>query len=433
MNTSYIEQKGELYYRLKWLMFGRVVFTSLLLGSMTILQISQSQGPQDNPLLILYGLISGIFLLSFFYTLLLNKVTYELSFAFIQISIDTLIVTLIIIVTGGFSSIFSFLYLVVIIYSSMLLYRKGSMIMAAFCSIQYGLMVDLEYYGIFKPFVIDGGIDAVNYPWTQVIYKVLITMVACFAVAFLSSLLAEQARKTKKDLLAMEEHVKRVEKMAAAGELGAGLAHEIKNPLASLTGSIQILKEEIDYDQKHDRLMKIVLREADRLSALVSNFLLFAKPPAGKIEPIELERALSEIIELFEKDENCSSRISIKKATIPNIWIGMDTEQFRQILWNLLLNSAEAIEGTRNIEIEMYLLKNRYVGIDIKDNGCGMTRETMTSMFDPFFTTKPNGTGLGLSIVHRILESYDNWLNVESDINGGTIFTMKLRRINPPT
>ena len=105
----------------------------------------------------------------------------------------------------------------------------------------------------------------------------MITMIACFAVAFLSSLLAEQARKTKKDLLAMEEHVKRVEKMAAAGELGAGLAHEIKNPLASLTGSIQILKEEISYDQKHDRLMQIVLREADRLSSLVNNFLLFAK------------------------------------------------------------------------------------------------------------------------------------------------------------
>jgi len=433
MNTYSVEQKGELYYRLKWLMFGRVVFTSLLLGSMTILQISESPGPKDNPLLILYGLISGIFLLSFFYTLLLNRIKRELTFASIQISIDTLIVTLIIIVTGGFSSIFSFLYLVVIIYSSMLLYRKGSMIMAAFCSIQYGLMVDLEFYGIFKPFVIEGGIDAINYTWTHVIYKVLITMVGCFAVAFLSSLLAEQARKTKKDLMAMEEHVKRVEKMAAAGELGAGLAHEIKNPLASLAGSIQILKEEINYDQNHDRLMNIILREADRLSSLVNNFLLFAKPPTGKIESIELEKALSEVTELFEKDESCSNRIYIKKITIPNIWISMDTEQFRQILWNLLLNSAEAIQETGNIVIEMYLLKNKYVGIDIKDDGCGMTRDTMDSIFDPFFTTKPNGTGLGLSIVHRILEAYDNWLNVESDPNMGTTFTMKLRRIDPPT
>ena len=81
----------------------------------------------------------------------------------------------------------------------------------------------------------------------------------------------------------------------------------------------------------------------------------------------------------------------------------------------------------------MYLLKNRYVGIDIKDDGCGMTRETMASIFDPFYTTKSNGTGLGLSIVHRILESYNNWLNVDSDVKKGTTFTMKLRRIDPPT
>jgi len=432
MNTTVSEQKGELYFRLKWLMLGRVVFTSLLLGSMTILQISESPASKDNPLLILYGLIAGIFLLSFFYTLLLNRVKRELTFAYLQIGIDTFIVTLIIIVTGGFSSIFSFLYLVVIIYSSMLLYRKGSMVMAAFCTIQYGLMVDFEYYGLFKPFIIEGGLDAANYAWTHVLYKVLITMVACFAVAFLSSLLAEQARKTKKELLAMEEHVKRVEKMAAAGELGAGLAHEIKNPLASLTGSIQILKEEIDYNQKHDRLMQIVLREADRLSSLVNNFLLFAKPPAGRMEPIELEKAVLEIVELFEKDES-SRRISIIKSTIPDIWINMDTEQFRQILWNLLLNSAEAIQDTGTVEIKMYLLKNKYVGIDIIDDGCGMDRETMKSIFDPFFTTKSNGTGLGLSIVHRILESYDNWLNVESRMNHGSTFTMKLRRIDPPT
>lgn len=433
MNTPSVEQKSELYYRLKWLMFGRVVFTSLLLGSMTILQLSESPKAKDKSLLILYGLISGIFLLSFFYTLLLNRIKRERYFTYLQISIDTLIVTLIIIVTGGFSSIFSFLYLVVIIYSSILLYRKGSIIMASLCSIQYGLMVDLEYYGIFNPFVIESGINAIDYAWTHVLYKVLITMFGCFAVAFLSSLLAEQARKTKKELMAMEEHVKRVEKMAAAGELGAGLAHEIKNPLASLTGSIQILKDEIRYDLKHDRLMRIVLREADRLSSLVNNFLLFAKPPAGKIEPIEMEKAILEVIELFEKDQSCSGRINIEKTTIPDIWIGMDIEQFRQILWNLLLNAAEAIHESGNIEIKMYPLKNKYIGIDISDDGCGMTNETLASIFDPFFTTKSNGTGLGLSIVHRILESYDNWLNVESTVNKGTRFTLKLHRIDAPT
>ena len=119
-------------------------------------------------------------------------------------------------------------------------------------------------------------------------------MIACFAVAFLSTLLSEQTRKTKKELQTMEHHVKRVEKMALIGEMAAGLAHEIKNPLASLTGSIQLLKEDMRYDPDHDRLMQIILREADRLSSLASNFLFYARPPAGKVESIELGEVLLE-------------------------------------------------------------------------------------------------------------------------------------------
>ena len=110
----------------------------------------------------------------------------------------------------------------------------------------------------------------------------------------------------------MENHVKRVEKMAAVGEMAAGLAHEIKNPLASLTGSIQLLKEEIQYDSDHDRLMQIILREADRLSSLANNFLLYARPPAGKVEAIDLEKVLIETAELFEK----SQLVSVGKGAV---------------------------------------------------------------------------------------------------------------------
>jgi len=104
----------------------------------------------------------------------------------------------------------------------------------------------------------------------------------------------------------------------------------------------------------------------------------------------------------------------------------------RQVLWNLLLNAAEAIEGEGLIEIKTYPLKHNYVGVDITDNGCGMSRDVVKSIFDPFFTTKSDGTGLGLSIVHSILESYNFWLDVESKMGKGTTFTLKLKRINPP-
>jgi len=415
-------------------MFSRVLFTSLLLGSTIILQLSESPSPLAPPLLLLYGLIAGIFLLSFAYALVLRSGKREIFFTYIQISVDTVIVSLIIYVTGCFSSIFSFLYLVVIIYSSMLLFRKGSMIMASFCSIQYGFIIDLEYYGILKPFVWTGAnLTAADYAGSHVLYKIFITMVACFAVAFLSSLLSEQERKTKRELVAMEDHVKRVDKLAAVGEMAAGLAHEIKNPLASLTGSIQLLKEDIRYNAEHDRLMQIVLREADRLSSLVSSFLLFARPPAGKPEPIELERAVTETVELFERDTKGARDITITKEMVSGLWVQIDAAHLRQILWNLFLNAAEAIEGAGHINIKLYPVKNRFANIEISDDGCGMTKMTIQSIFDPFFTTKQGGTGLGLSIVHTILESYNSWLEVDSKTNLGTTVTINFKRINPPT
>ena len=433
MPDTLLNPENEYQHRLKWLMFFRVLFTSLLLGSTIILQLVENPSPLAKPILVLYGLIAAVFLLSFIYAIILPRLKRSQFFAFIQIGIDTLVVTLIIFVTGSFASIFSFLYLVVIIYSSMLLYRRGTMVIAVLCSIQYGIMVDLEYFGIINPFFMEGSVTAIDYPWSHVIFKVMIIMVACFAVAFLSSLLSEQVRKTKKELMALEERVKRVEKLAYMGQMAAGMAHEIKNPLAALAGSIQILKKESRFNPEHDKLMQIVLRETDRLSVIVNNFLLFAKPMIARIEKVKLDKALLETVRLFEKDGNCSGRISIIKDFAPDIWVEMDPIHLHQVLWNLLLNAAESIEGKGMIEIVMYPLKQHHAGIKIADNGCGMTRELMKSIFDPFFTTKPNGTGLGLPIVHSILEYYNTWLEVESEVDKGTTITMELRRVDPPT
>ena len=258
-------------------------------------------------------------------------------------------------------------------------------------------------------------------------------MVACFAVAFLSGFLSEQLRRARNELSALEDRMKRVEKMVYMGEMAAGITHEIKNPLASLSGSIQILRKEVPYDPEHDKLMQIVLRETDRLSALANNFLLFAKPPVGKIKKIELENALTETVKLFEKDKAATDKVSITSEFSSNIWIEMDPVHLRQVIWNLLLNAAEAIEGEGLVGIKTYHLKNNYAGIEVSDNGCGISDEHMQSIFDPFFTTKSSGTGLGLSIVHSILESYDTWLDVESKVDRGTKLSFKLKRRDPPT
>ena len=424
--------ESESLHRIKLLMFIRVIFTSLLLGSTIILQLSQISSPTALPLLMLYGLIAGIFLISVIYVVLLKWVRDEARFAYIQTSVDTLIVTAIVFVTGSFASIFSFLYMVVIIYTSMLLYRRGSMIMAGLCSIEYGTMIGLEYYGILKPFVMDAGISAINFSWNHVFYKILITMVACFAVGWLSGLLSEQTRKTRKELRALEDHIRRVERLASMGEMAAGMAHEIKNPLASLAGAIQLLKETFPPEPSAVKLMQIVLRETDRLSDLLNSFLLFARPPVGKNRAIDLGAALDETVLLFRKDDTRSDRIQIRSSVMPGVWIEMDPVHLRQVLWNLLLNAAESIVDTGTVDIHLEVLRSNKARLAIADTGCGIPQDQIGTIFDPFFTTKPNGTGLGLSMVHGILESYDCRLDVDSEVGRGTQFTLIFERIESP-
>ncbi len=432
MNNFSSQPQNELRPKLKWLISLRVLFALLMLGSVFFLQLVKNNAIFEPQLITLYSLIAAIFILSVLYSLILRLGRQQFIFAYVQVGIDTVMVTVIIFLTGGFASAFVFLYLVVIIYASVLLFRKGGLIMASLCCIEYGIMVNLEYYLLLKPFGVDDFLSH-NYEWSQVLYKVIITMAACFAVAFLSGFLAEQARNSKKELFKMTEHVKRVEKLVAMGEMAAGLAHEIKNPLASLSGSVQMLREDIEYNPDHDKLMQIVLRETDRLSSLVTSFLLFARPPAGKSEAVELGKALQETSDFFGKANGCAGRIKLTSELVSGIWIEFDPMHLRQILWNLFLNAAEAIDGMGEIHVAMQPIQNKQVDVRISDDGCGMSSETVQSVFDPFFTTKPGGTGLGLSIVHSIVESYNNRLDVESTKGEGTTFTLRLNQIAPPT
>jgi two-component system, NtrC family, sensor histidine kinase HydH len=426
METS-VRTDNDFLKKIKWLMFFRVLFTVFLLGSTIIVQYGQQLSFASPQLVFLYGINAVVLILSIGYAIIFKFDIHHTAFAFVQIVLDTVIVSMIVFATGCYSSIFSFLYLLVIVCSSLLLSRKSCMFIAALSSIQYGIMVELELYGILKPFVPARSLLHSD-DLTLVTYKIVITMIACFAVAWLSTILADQARSSRKELLAMEAHVRRVERLAYMGEMAAGLAHEIRNPLASLTGSIQILKEELQFANGQEKLMRIVLREADRLSSLVSDFLLFARPPSGNITEILLDEVLVETLALFKNDANCCRRISLTTDLIPDVRIDMDPIHFRQILWNLLLNAAEAIREKGTIHVQMQNEQSRHVEVRISDTGHGISPEHIQMMFNPFFTTKASGTGLGLAIVHRLLETYGGRLDVESAIGQGTEVILKLKK-----
>ena len=411
-------------------MLSRAVFAALFLVSTLILQIQQKEHPLFSFVPLSYLLIAAIFILSLFYGILLPKIKRVTLFAFVQIGLDSLFVSAIVYITGGYYSLFSFLYLLVIIYASMILYLRGGLILGLLNTALYSTVLILQYTAVLPSLENVHAVNLANLGWAPIIYKCAITAAATFAIAFLSGLLTEQDRRTRNELKAMELHIKRVEKMAYMGEMAAGLAHEIKNPLASLAGSIQLLKEELRYDSDQQRLMEIVLRETDRLGTLVNNFLMFARPPVGKPVQLNLSEAIEEISALFEKNGNYSKQYILRKEIREPIWLLMDSTHLRQILWNLLLNAAEAIDESGLIEIKAFSKKNGHACIQVKDNGCGMSAEVVQSIFDPFYTTKPEGTGLGLSIVHRILEAYDGRLDVNTKEGQGTVFSMTLRQAN---
>ncbi len=422
----------DLIPKLRALIAARAVFAALLLASTLYLHGAHETVEVSAPAGMLVGLIALLFLLSAVYGLIVGRVRNQAAFAYVQLIGDTLTVTAVLQLTGGFASLFTFLYLLVIVTSSLLLPRRGTLLVAALCSIQYGFMADLEYYGVIRVFSPEAGVLAAGVGWEQIITKMVFIIFACIAVALLSSLLSEQTRRSKRELQAMGAHVKRVEKMAAIGEMAAGLAHEIKNPLASMSGAIQLLREDMRCDSDHERLMQIVLREADRLSALVSNFLLYARPPAGKPEPLKLDKALQETIDLFGKKTDLVPRIAITVNAQPGVWIRMDPSHLRQVLWNLLVNASEAIADSGEIRVHLAAVKDKQLCLKIADTGAGMAPETLQSIFDPFFTTKANGTGLGLSIVHRILEFYGCRLDVDSAPGRGTSVRLFLHQIDPP-
>lgn len=428
LNYFHNNTGSQIHTKVKWLILSRIAFAILLLLATIFFHARNAKHQYFYFVQIAYLLVAVILLLSLLYSILLPRIEKINPFAFIQVVIDSIIVSVIVFLSGGYFSLFSFLYLVVVIYTSILLYLSGGLILALFCSIQYAIILILQFFTVLPPFV---EVNSPNSPFESifpVIYKILITTAAAFAMALLSGLFTEQNRKTRNELKAMENHVKRVEKMAYMGEMAAGLAHEIKNPLASLVGSIQLLKEEGGYDPDHQRLMNIILRETDRLSTLVNDFLFFARPPSGKPERLNLKTTIEDIVSLFGKDHARSSRCILRKHLEDDCWVVMDQAHLRQILWNLLLNAAEAIADNGVIEIKTSKLKNSDIRIQISDNGCGMPANVVQSIFDPFYTTKSEGTGLGLSIVHRILEAYDGRLDVNSREGEGTCFSLIIKQ-----
>jgi two-component system sensor histidine kinase PilS (NtrC family) len=227
-----------------------------------------------------------------------------------------------------------------------------------------------------------------------------------------------------------EARLRQADRLATAGQLAAGLAHEVRNPLAAISGCIELIKEG---GTARPQLLDIVLREAERLKLVTGQFLDFAKPTLALQKRCDLGGLVAEAVSLLEKscDSAHSVTFSIQRETEEVIAIG-DPDQLKQALWNLGLNAIQAMQmgGRLSFTIRHHGVKNGdgWVAIELTDTGRGIPPEEVERIFDPFYTTRPGGTGLGLTITQKIIDNLGGRIEVISREGGGSTFRVLLKQ-----
>ncbi len=290
---------------------------------------------------------------------------------------------------------------------------------AGLCNLPYNLLIWKDLPG-----------DAINQLWDFPLF--------CAAGA-VTGVLAERGRKQRADLERTTrrltevyrelqdnfERMKRAERLFALGQLSAGLAHEVRNPVASIAGAAGLLRKNLRLDSKDGECLEIISKECRRLDELLSHFLAFARPRAPSFRSIDVAGLIESTVELAGHSLG-GKRLALRHAVEPEIAaIECDPDLLKQVMLNLILNAVQATPDGGEILVSARRREGR-VQLEVKDQGSGIGPEIRDRIFDPFFTTKEAGTGLGLSVAHQIVEQHGGILKAEANPDKGMTFSVLL-------
>jgi PAS domain S-box-containing protein len=220
-----------------------------------------------------------------------------------------------------------------------------------------------------------------------------------------------------------EERLSRTEKLSVVGELSASVAHEIRNPLTSLKGFVQLLQME---DDKHQDYYQIMLDELNRINHIVGELLLLAKPQHLKYTQMAIQKVLNDVISLLAVEAtlyNVQIEVDFPKE---DIIIECEPNQLKQLFINVIKNSIEASQNDSTISISLVRIEQDKISITVKDNGCGISKELLEKIGEPFYSSKEKGTGLGLTVSFKIVQSHNGTINFDSEIGTGTLVNITL-------
>ena len=398
-----------------WMIIFRGLIVTLLLLLAVVIEYSASFSFSFIPFI---QLILGAYLLSAVYVFLYYWGRFLAAQAYVQIIADLLLITALVYATGGFSSSAYFLYVFPIMGAGLVLTSRASYLTAGLAAILFGGLVDGMYLGAIP----NTGAGAGPTPTlSAVLSLIFVPWSAFFLIALLTNSLAGRLRKTRLALQEAERELSVRERLSEAGRISATLAHEIRNPLAAISGSVQVLKKELALDPEQRELMDIVLKESERVSHSLGQFLDFALPTKQVFATISLPELADEILKILRRSGELNGCVRVEgNYAVSGLRYYGSPAQFKQVFWNVIKNAIRAMPDGGVLTIDFLEPREGEVELRFSDTGKGMTDEDKEHLFEPFYSGFEGGRGLGLAVVRRIVDDYDGRIRIRSEVNQGT-------------
>lgn len=374
-----------------------------------------------------YLIFIAYFLSALYFAFYLWGKNYTLQ-VYVQILFDLLLITALVYFSGGLRGSFYFLYVFEIIAASIVISSSAAYITAILSGVLFAALIDGMYLGIIPQYA-SGAPTPISLD--ALVTNVFTSWGIFFLIALLMNYLTGNLRRTREQLEYAQKELEVKKSLALAGEISAHLAHEIRNPLAAISGSVQVLRNELALSDEQRDLMNIVVDESDRVSQSIEQYLNLASPGKQTFMAVDLSQVLKEPIMLLQRSGELNGTYRVEgNYESAGIFCYGNSNQFKQIFWNLIKNALKAMPEGGALRIDLKQRKKNEIEINIRDNGRGMAKEDKERLFEPFYSGFKGGKGIGMAVVRRIVDDYNGKIQVSSELDKGTEIAIVLPQGN---
>lgn len=411
--------------RLAWVTAARLLLLTVLLALVGLFYLRGEFRIGTFTIRVALATLAASFALTGVYASLLRSGRYIAQVTYAEIVLDQVTWTVIVYLSGGASSGATSLYGLSCLIGAMLIGLQGATIGAIAGGACYAALVAAMSTGLLPP-PPDQARDLYALTGNELIYYSVVNLLILIVVTLLAGYLAERLRITGGQLRQAQQRAEQAERMAALGRLAAGLAHEIRNPLGSISGSVQLLKSSPGLTDEDRQLCVIVQREAARLNDLVTDMTDLARPRKPGLAAVDAAELAREVVELSTRSGRTVSDVDVVYSGLARAPVVADAAQLRQLIWNLVRNAVQASSAGDAVRLRVERNARGELELSVEDRGVGIAEEDRPRLFDAFFTTRSQGTGVGLAVVKRIADEHGFSIDVESAQGQGATFRVCL-------